>query len=398
MRRINHDKWVYLFWDERLDPSQSEEFKKHLVKCGECQKKLAFLESMEGKAKEIHAKELPQEYWDSFSSRIRERIISQKESAPVSGLKKFLENIFVISPWKIRAAAGVVSIVLVFIIGKLYMDYRGKEIVPSGSVSRGVKEQPLRTIEIEKKETTPKGETQGKTKTPVDKTKRIPESVVADRVMEKSTAREIKASQKPTLLKEQEIPPPPSPAPQAEAITPDAAKQEVPKETPTVAGAGGEKKIERRNVETISSRVETIRKGTKIQDTLATEKGIISKDYGYVTKPSYLHAPSADVIPLQEKSIPRIKDTDTLMQADELKNIIQTWKDHFKDNPADSVNNLGYLQVATAYLLLGRLSTDSTVINQGSYLIEEYMKRTKDPAIKDQLSDKLEKVKALGKK
>lgn len=403
-----YGEWFHLFWDKRLNQSQEEEFKKHLAECRECQQDLSFLELVEGKAKGIHAKEPMPEYWEAFSGRVRERLVIQKETAPAFGLKKFLESIFVISPWKIKVAAGVASIVLVFIIGKLYMDYRGKEIIPSSSITGGVKEQPLKITEIEKQKTPPLGENQGKIISSVDKTKRMPESVVSDQGGEKSVSQKIKRSEKPALLKDQEISvpaqtaggksTPPSPAPQAKEITPNIAKQKVPVETPPATGAGGEKKIERLKVEAASSQAEKTKQGTNIQEILAPEKGIIIKDITTATKTSLISAPSADQYVIDQKAIPKIDETDTLMQADELKNVIQTWIDHFRDNPADSINNQGYLQVATAYFLLSRLSPDSTIISEGSQLIDKYRTEVKDQTVKDQLSHRLEKIKALGKR
>jgi hypothetical protein len=172
----------------------------------------------------------------------------------------------------------------------------------------------------------------------------------------------------------------------------------MPAEAAPAAGAGGEKKIEKSKEEIISSREEKKQEATKIQDLLAPGKGIANKDITSPARTSLISAPSNKVILLHDKPIPRIKETDTLMQAVDLRGIIQRWKDQFQDHPSDSVNEEGYLQVATAYILLNRLSPDTTLVNQGSYLIEDYMNRTKDPAIKEQLSNKLEKMKTLGKK
>ena len=119
------DKLINLFLDGRLDESEERELKKHLSECERCQERLSLLESVEGRAKKFGIKEPPQEYWDSFSSRVREKILARKERSPAFGLKKSLESIFSFSPLKIKLAAGLVSVVLVFIIGKLYVDYRG---------------------------------------------------------------------------------------------------------------------------------------------------------------------------------------------------------------------------------------------------------------------------------
>ncbi|HEX7400956.1 MAG TPA: hypothetical protein VF369_02145, partial [candidate division Zixibacteria bacterium] len=330
-----------------------------------------------------------------------------------------LVNVF--SPWKIRIATGVVSIVLVFIIGKLYIDHRGKAIITKAPVSSEVKEAPLSITEMKKGENSFPTESQHKIAIPLEQPKKALPVVSSDQEKGEVTSPVVEGTEKQTGLKEQktrladrateqksislpapvaeEKPSVPIVKPQAEGTPPPAiAEQPVSAEAAPAAGVGGEKKIEKPNEKTATSREEKAREGTNIQEILAPGKGIVSKDTTSAARTSLISAPSGNVILLHEKSIPRIKETDTLMQEVDLRGIIQRWKDHFKDNPADSINEQGYLQVATAYFLLNRLSFDSTVINQGSYLIEEYMNRTKDPVIKNQLSDKLEKIKALGKK
>ncbi|MFH1335179.1 MAG: zf-HC2 domain-containing protein [Candidatus Zixiibacteriota bacterium] len=415
-----YEKWVNLFWDRRLSQSQEEELKKHLLECKTCQEKLSFLESVEGKAKEIRAKEPSKEYWDTFSSRVREKITASKEKSTVFGWKKALVNVF--SPWKIRIATAVVSILLVFIIGKLYVDYRGKTIVPKTPVSSAVKEAPLGITESEKEEISLPAESKDKTSTPSEQPKKALPVVSSDQEKGKVTSPVVEGRKKETGLKEQKIsltdraaekksislPAPvaeekgvtPIVKPQAEGTPPSAiAEQPVPAEAAPAAGAGkGMDTVKTREVRILS------REEKAIESAEIYPKGPEEKPMKAISKlPSVDKAPSFYSLTIHDKGfdeamVPQIKETDTLIQAGELREIIQIWQDHFKDNPVDSINDQGYLQVATAYFLLNRLSFDSTVINQGSYLIEEYMNRAKDPAIKDQLSDKLEKIKALGKK
>jgi len=412
-----YGQWVHLFWDKRLNQNQEEELKRHLAECKTCQEKLSFLESMEERAKGIRAKEPPEEYWDTFSSRVRKKIASSKEKSTAFGWKKAIANVFVLSPWKIRIATGLVSIVLVFIIGKLYVDYRGKTIIPKEPVAPAVKEAPLRIAETEKKEIPSKEETKDKTSPSIEQPKKTLPLVSSDQEKGKVTSPVVEGAEKQTGLKEQKISLTDKAAEEKSISIPVPVAEEKPGapivelkagETPTqiteqpeaapAASAGEEKKIEKPKEEIISSREENKQEGKEIQKKIKGGQAGESLDILSTSKPSFISAPSADMMILNEKPITRIKETDTLMQAVDLRVIIQRWKDQFQDHPSDSINDQGYLQVATAYFLLNRLSVDSTVINQGSYLIEQYMNRTKDPAIKDQLSDKLEKIKALGKK
>jgi hypothetical protein len=411
-----YEKWVNLFWDKRLNQSQEEEFKKHLAECKTCQAKLSFLESVEGRAKEIRAKEPSKEYWDNFSSRVREKIASSRVESTAYGWKKALVNVF--SPWKIKVATAVVSIVLVFIIGKLYIDYRGKTIIPETSSTSAIKEAPLSITEAKKGENSFPTESSPKIAAPMEQPKNMLPVVSSDQEKAKVTPTVVAGAEKQAGMKEQKMrlsdkmpkqkslpvpvavekPGTPIAKPQAEATPTQVNEKATPPEAAPAAGAGEEKKMEKSKEEIISSREENREEAKENRDLLAPEKGIASKDVTSPARTSFISAPSQEVILLHEKAVRRIKETDTLMQAVDLRGIIQIWKDHFQDHPTDSLNQQGYLQVATAYLLLNRLSPDTALANQGSYLIEDYMSRTKDPAIKEQLSDKLEKIKALVKK
>ena len=86
------------------------------------------------------------------------------------------------------------------------------------------------------------------------------------------------------------------------------------------------------------------------------------------------------------------------MQADELRRTIQVWKAYIQENPSDSLTNQGYLQVAIGYYLLAKLSQDTTVISEGSKLIDEYVDQIEDRKVKEELSGKLKKIKALRKR
>jgi hypothetical protein len=97
-------------------------------------------------------------------------------------------------------------------------------------------------------------------------------------------------------------------------------------------------------------------------------------------------------------AVPKINEDDTLMRLDALTTTVQVWKDFIEENPADSLSREGYLQIATAYYLLAKLSQDTTVISEGAKLIEAYLEQIADSALKTELSDRLEKIKALREK
>jgi hypothetical protein len=97
----------------------------------------------------------------------------------------------------------------------------------------------------------------------------------------------------------------------------------------------------------------------------------------------------------REMAIPRIEEDDTLMRAEDLTQAIKVWKAYIEKNPDDSLTKEGYLQVATAYYLLAKLTGDTTKISEGSKTIKEYIEQAKDKETKDQLNDRATKIEAL---
>ncbi len=398
MRCERFDKLIYLFLDGKLDQGKERELKEHLSECERCAKKLAFLESVEGRAKGIKAKEPPQGYWDTFSSRVREKIIAQQEEVPAFSLKRALESVFSFSPLKIKVAAGVISVVLVFIIGKLYVDYRGREIVPSKEVIQTKKSPQLDIMEMEREEELLIEEARKKVEPSHEKSEIGKQPATAVQQEGKALPPKRARDEKEALLKEKKIPPRPEVveekavpayAPALEAQTPEeietpSERQLIPPESkPT--GAGMEEGATEKEVRKVAAPKERAQKGEET----------VSKDVIAFAKPALPVSLAMDHYLVNEKTIQKIEQDDTLMQADELRRTIQVWKAYIRENPSDSLTNQGYLQVAMGYYLLAKLSQDTTVISEGSKLIDEYLDQIKDPSLKENLTDRLRKIKAL---
>ncbi len=404
MRCEKFDKLIYLFLDGRLNQSETEELKKHLSECKRCQERLSFLESVEGRARKIEAEEPSQEYWDTFSSRVREKIIARKERSPVFGLKKAFENIFSFSPFKIKVAAGVVSVTLVFIVGKLYVDYRGQEILPSKTVTQTEEQPQLDIMEMEKKEGFPVEQGRRKIRSISEKPemKREPATTVQQEgkaippkregVEKEALLKKEKITAQPKVAEEKTVP---AYAPTLEDQT-LAEPEKSPKEpivSPDIKqiGAGVEKEAEETLIgkmagpERVTHKAEEPPQEGKLEEILAPQVGFVG-----------FRAPLPIAgYSVNGNSIPDLREADTLMHADTLIRVIQVWRAHIKKNPIDSLSKQGYLQIATAYYLLAKLSQDTTLISEGLKLMEEYLEQIKDPTVKDNLSNRIEKIKAL---
>ena len=409
MRCEDFDELIYLFWDGRIDERKKEKLEKHLSTCKRCKEKLALLESIEKGAQRIKTKEPSQEYWDIFSSRVRERIVVQKEESFSFKIKKVFENLFTFSPLKIKIAAGLVSIVFVFIIGKLYMDYRGEEIMPSKIMMEETK-KPTPPNDL-KEMAKPKGI-------------RVPQKgMVVKRDSMVLPKEELKSQQLPAPrverkwenlenlgeLRKMEVPPEAKAQKEEKSVPPaklfekPPASKIIPEEEPKIevlkskdkttsaraipTGAGEEKVTQPEekgiNVESIPQKEAT--KTTEAKPTSALESAIET----LLVKNYYL---------LDGEKVPKVEEEDTLLQEDVLRKIIESWNRYLEKNPKDSLANEGYLQVAIGYYLLSKLTQDESILLRGIELLEKYEQQVTDSKTKQELNKKLRQLKALKEK
>ena len=400
------DKLIHLFLDGKLERDKERELKEHLSTCEKCAQKLALLKSVEGAAKRIEIEKPQQEYWDTFSSRVREKIMEREEESPAFRLKKALQDIFSFSPLKMKVAAGLVSVVLVFIVGKLYVDYRSQEIVPFREVIRSEEQPQLDVTKVAEKGEVSEAEDRDRAIRPLDEPKREAEFAEVKEAKKRAIVTEQPITGEGSTAEEMGIPAPPKVAEEkgVSVSVPPVADQvtvegEIPSEQPGIppaakqVGAGIEKKHE--EARDTGIRVEEEKTGEL--EELAVEgkdKRVIMKD---VTAAVRTVRPMERYM-VNKVAVPKIQEDDTLMRMDALTTTVQVWKDFIEENPADSLSREGYLQIAMAYYLLAKLSQDTTVISEGKKLIEGYLDQIAEPTLKKRLSDKLEAIKALREK
>lgn len=404
------DRLIHLFLDGGLDQDQERGLQEHLSKCERCAKRLALLQKIEGTAKRFPAKEPSQEYWDTFSSRLRDKITAREQESPGFNLRKALESVFAYSPLKIKVAAGLVSIVLVFIIGKLYIDYKGQEIVPSKVTVQPEQPPPLEITDVEE-EALPAAGTKERAqpipeKPEVEKERVVPvvEPGKVKPVQEaaRGKAEVLTKKGEPALQPEvtEEMPSVGIPAPPERLVEqpeePPKAQLETAKAEPV--GAGAEVKAKDKESRDVMAPREKAAKVVGIPEPAEVKepkpKQFVLRDL----RASVRAAVPTEPYVAREMTIPRIEEDDTLMRVEDLAQAIQVWKAYIEKNPDDSLTNEGYLQVATAYYVLAKLTADTTRISEGSKTIEEYIQRVKDREIKDQLNDRARKIEALRQK
>jgi hypothetical protein len=394
------DKLISLFLDGRLNESQKEKLKEHLSRCSSCREELFLLQSIQQKARGIKAQEPSEQYWETFSSRVKEKLITRQEK-PAFGWKQVLESVFSFSPLKVKIAAGVISVVFVFVVGKLYLEYRG-EHVASSQESAQMRQEPKSDHVREElgNKPSPTGES-GKQAAPV---------VVAKPGIPKEPGQEALPSQiageeKPALHKrEVTLSPaqvsgeqaPSTAAPSAEIPAPvkaEAEEQDLLSESKS-AGAGAEHEVAKKKTGIVSMPEMA---AVRVQDT-ATLRQAESAPAMPVGFASRLTPTATKVYVLDGDSVSMMVEADTTMPVDSLGRVVQLWKGYILKHPSDSLSKEGYLQVATAYYLLARASRDTSVISEGVNLIQQYLERVQDPAVKRDLSRKLKQIQALKQK
>jgi hypothetical protein len=296
-----------------------------------------------------------------------------------------------------------VSIVLVFLIGKLYLEHEGKEMIPPLEVVQ-TEEQPrlditeieeergLATQEIEPRgEPIPGGPETEKEAAPVAPLKKQQPSPPVTKEEKEALSEKPETS---TQLEVVEIPAPAhAPAIQEEALgeaESSLRRSAVPEEKPV--GAGIEGKIEKDVTKIAAPDKDETRRADATQKRMKAEEPTI-----YSLK--WAGPPQKGVgYSLNEIKVHKLDENDTLGTVDDLSRTIQVWRDYIEQNPSDSLTKEGYLQIGIAYYLLAKITGDSTSISQGSEILKGYIEVIEDTEIKAQLEDRVSKIEALRKR
>lgn len=381
------EKLIHLYLDGKLDEQKRKEVEKHLAECQKCREKFESLKLVEEKAKGIKIPEPGDAYWESFSQRVRERIISKQKQPFGVKVKDFFATTFVLSPNRLRVAAAVASLVLVFIIGKLYIDYRGT--VPERLKPVEVEAPVVEPPQIEEEKPSPAPEKPA----PKREKKRVVEQKAAE-IKEEASKEEV---EKPT--------PPVQPEPKevtagkgAELITkkPIIGSMRKTVAVPEIAEQEVLKPEEKQEAPKAAMR------------TLADVEKKKAKPQSKVEIECFV-----DKMPLQEEMAPRekcfylfedsiqIPDIDyfgSKLSSDSLRVISDFWKKFVQDNPADPFVEYAYLQIAAAYYYSFNKTKDETIRVEGIKRIEEFLKISQKEGTKEGLRQRLEKLKGLKEK
>ncbi|MCJ7458151.1 MAG: zf-HC2 domain-containing protein [candidate division Zixibacteria bacterium] len=415
MKCKDFDKLIHLYFDGELDAGESKEIEEHLLTCQNCAAKLQELKKLEESAKGVRLPELSPDYWKTFAERVRNEIILRRRKSIWSRLKSGWESFFFYSPVKLRIAAGIASILLVFIIGKLYWDYKGKELerVRSERIEKALSIPVQQKPELQ----TPAVKESLQTKKPAKETTFVkPKPPIAEqKALQISTPSESISSVQAEKNAELQ-------APSESVISLAGEKAQGEKEK----GAGESKTSELKKSITVTAERPKIEKGvtanlrTVNQAEMAMKPPSLPETILYVQKSpedkrtavtTTLRAPAAakrdeGLYPAESvryykvdtEWVRALTDKDTLVEADTLKKVISSWKEYFEKKPVSEWTPEGFSQIKVAYELLFLKTSDEPLRQAGIKLLNQYKDSVTDQKMKDELTKNIFELEALKKK
>ncbi len=379
MKCVDFDKLLHLYFDGELKEKEFKEIEEHLLSCQRCAEKLQELKSLEEKVKKIKMPEPSGTYWKTFTEEVRNKIILRRKKSFWAKLKSGWELFFIYSPVKLRIAAGIASVLLVFIISKLYWDYKGKEL------------EEIRSLRMEK-----------------SLSSQIPKKFEYSAPAIKEST-QVGNQIKESTIVEQKLPLPEEKAQDKTKKEAGQGKIIVPESTITVTAE--RPKIEKgitANLRTVTQAEIAIKPPSVPETTIQVQKSPEEKDVLKITAERSLTTAKLDnklstsedrIYYMPVKSWVRsLNENDTTIDTDTLKKVITSWKEFFQNRTISEWEVKGFTQIAVAYQLLFLKTKDQVLLQEGIELLKKYNDSITDQKIKDELSKKIEKLEALKKK
>ncbi len=387
------DKLLHPFFDGELSVEKSKQIEEHLLTCQRCAAKLQELENLEEGARRIRMPEPSSEYWKTFTERVRNEIILRRRKTIWTRVKSAWESFFFYSPVRLRIAAGIASIFLVFLAGKLFWDYKGREF------------EKIRSERLERAVTPP---AQSKMVSPAPVTK-TPQPV-------KENVRETTLSQPPASQAGEEVLK--APALSESLLSSSKEKKDLGTgegktilSKPSTAVTAERPKIEPGVSPALRSvtREEFAAKSPSLQETtlfpwkkLEKQNVTLSKGTPASARMGALNVPAPSerlrYYKVDSNWVRALTDQDTLIEADTLKKVISTWKSYFETKPASEWAAQSFEQVEIGYRLLFLKTKDRNLLGEGIKLLKKCETKVTDQKVKQELSQGIARLEALKKK
>lgn len=378
MKCEDFEKLLHLYLDGEINEKSSKEIEEHLLTCQSCAEKLRELKNLETEARRIKLPEPSPAYWENFTREVRNKIILRRKKSIWSKIKSGWESLFLFSPSRLRIAAGIASVLLVFIVGKLYWDYRGGEL------------EKIRTERMEKALSTPIQEEPEKP---------------APAMKESSQVED----QKEIVLSAPATPPAEEKIQEEKAIQTGEGKTQALQSS--TADTAEKPKIEEKAAEelTLATQAELANPPVGVQETTIHVQGLSDKKKAIkMAAEQTVSGRKADIglypgegiryYKVGENWVRVLSDNDTLVEADTLKKVITLWNEFFKEKPESEWVPEGFSQLKTGYQLLFLKTGEGSLLKEGIKLLDKLKESAVEQKIKDEINGKITELEALEKK
>jgi hypothetical protein len=342
--------------DGELSQRKREKFEKHLQVCESCAETLEEMKELEMLGSRAKLPRISEAYWESFPARVKNKLLLRERESPSQIFWKRIKPVFQVSPFRLKLAAGVASIIIVAWMGRIYMDYR--------------------PASIEKQLQSPSSITPGKSQALVDTTETVLPSAAADEdiVVSKKL---IESEARQPVFSEPLSPSVPSEnnAPVAsDKVTVESAPGQLLPEI-----VRGEKPVIERGGTANLRRVSREKAAETQTPTIEPEPGLALQS----------------VTPKGEQET--IASPDTLSIMDSLRTLIQRHEEHILSQPNDIMLEKIFQDLAQNHLELCLLTKNKEYIKAAEKRIEEILRLYLYPATRISLNKTLEKLRALEK-
>jgi hypothetical protein len=337
-----YHKLINLYLDGRLSSEDEYKLKEHLATCELCRSRLEFFKTVENVARDIDQKEPERTYCERFPDRVMARIENLEKRKGWPNILEKLKSILPVAGPRLKIAAGIVTVAIVIIVGKIYLDHHSQQIIRSGRLVPPAEEKipPIPTEENMRN-------------VPTEKARSTREEV------KKADQKSLSYADKEAVELESE--------PES-----DEGSYTAGGESPTTRVTSVKSVISESRVQGVAPRGKT--------DVIKTPE-IMGANFN-----------------LNGKIIPLISEHDTLIIKSDLTYLISAWRDYLGKTSGRQLEDIGYEQVATGYYLLARITGDRVIISEGTGVIKEYMRETSDSTVKECLREKILKLNTLPQK
>ncbi|OGC75973.1 MAG: hypothetical protein A2Z27_05085 [candidate division Zixibacteria bacterium RBG_16_50_21] len=360
-------KLLSLYLDGGLGQRKREKLERHLQICESCAEKLEELKDLEAVAAREKLPQVSEAYWETFPARVRNKLLLREREPGSDSFWKKLQGTFRISPFRLKLAGAVATIIIAAWIGRLYIDYR------PASPERGL---PSQNLNLPQKVAAPAETTQ------------IP-AVSSQAEKDQAKSKEsIKSG-----LEQYAYPPVVSPT----ALPEDKSSSVNKKSSDGAAPVG-------LPTEVVTAKKPVISKGetanlrrvaTKDIEALPVKKvdEFLTVQPGFSAVPASLSPDTAGELHVRAGSAPVLKDTLSAVSA--IKKQIVELEKFLLSRPSDSLQERAYQDLARSYLNLCQLTRNKKDIEMGLKRIQDIQIQFLYPSTRINLNKTLERLQAL---